>query len=693
MMFPCEAIPIPEAESESSGSRSVNKSYLVNKLNYLNFQDESIEVHLKHNKYDNTITLPVKPLPCAGERLDCSWIRRPGLQQVLSSYSFKYLLMNDGKKFLMVAPKLLNIDEEGLSVLLPMKGREFRMRRIRRHPSSGIGVQLTQDGALFQGTLADFTPVSLRVEGSVATPQTFKWISPRSPVNLHLYLGKQILYSGPCDITRESFKEKQGAFVLSCQEGAVRRFNAERYLRAAQQLIPSPSIIFEHPLIGKTVNLKVTSLTGWALTVQETEENSVLMTGMIIPTARLNFGHALNFTCRVQVVSRTVRRTEGDDEGVASCDLVIMDMDIHEHVKLLSILHQASNENSYVCSTVDMDALWDFFFETGFIYPEKYAHFQANKGAIKKIYHRLYGHNPHIARHFTYQDKGVILGHVAMVRFYENSWMIHHHAARKTVSLKAGMAVLHQIGQYVDVLRNFYFAHLNYVYCYFRPENKFPNRVFGGVARHLNDQKRCSLDRFAFSHFIAPPVKEALPEPWQLKRTCPFDLRELGSFYGFTSGGLMMDAFDLRSEDEMPDSLDKEYQKLGFRKEKHLYSLHHEGSVKAIIMAHATDAGFNMADLTNCATLIVLDESIPAEVMQAALGEVAAHYDGEMPVLTYPYSYAENGRLPVEKTYALWILDLRYLEEYFEFTESLFAGGGRKTEDSEMRETPALPEA
>jgi hypothetical protein len=78
-----------------------------------------------------------------------------------------------------------------------------------------------------------------------------------------------------------------------------------------------------------------------------------------------------------------------------------------------------------------MDALWNFFFDTGFIYPEKYAFFQANKEAIKKTYERLYSQSPHVARHFICQEKGAILGHMAMVRFYENSWLIHHHAATR----------------------------------------------------------------------------------------------------------------------------------------------------------------------------------------------------------------------------------------------------------------------
>ena len=73
------------------------------------------------------------------------------------------------------------------------------------------------------------------------------------------------------------------------------------------------------------------------------------------------------------------------------------------------MLHQVQNRNSYVCNDLDLDALWDFLFETGFIYPKKYALIHANKEQIKQTYQKLYTRSPEIARHFVYQENGVSL--------------------------------------------------------------------------------------------------------------------------------------------------------------------------------------------------------------------------------------------------------------------------------------------
>jgi len=670
---------VPAEETSADSGKSVTRSHLVNRLNYLNFQDQTILVGLRHVSYDNAITLRARPLPCAGERLDCNWAEVPSLRQLLKNYRFDYLLIPDGKKYLQVNPEVISLSEEGISVTLPVSCREFHLRKIKRHSSSGIAVQLSQHGALFHGEVLDFTPVSLRTQAVAEHPETFYWINPETPLHLQLCAGESVLYSGACEILWQTSLRSSRTFVLRYLSQNIRRFRGKRYRNSRQQLVPSPNIIFEHPVIGRRINLKVVDLSGSGFSVEENEEDSVLMPGMIIPELKLSFAQGLSLRCKAQVIFRNPM-PNGAGESSVHCGVAILDMDIRDHVKLLSILHQVANRKSYVCTELDLDELWNFFFETGFIYPEKYGHFQANKEQIKKTYAKLYGENPHIARHFIYQDRGAILGHMAMVRFYQNSWLIQHHAARKSVSIKAGLAVLDQVSQYLNELGNFYFAHLQFVYCYYRPDNKFPNRVFGGFARQQRDPRVCSLDKFAYAYFRGSVASAELPESWELTLSSRFDRSELGSFYAFSSGGLMIDAFDLQPDSVGSDQLAQEYQQLGFRKETYCYSLRKEGSLKAFFLVNCTDAGFNMADLTNCVTLIVLDEKVPAELLQVGLEKASLHYEGrEMPVLTYPFSYVEENSLPCDKVYQLWILNLQFSDEYFKYCDGLFRSVKKQT--------------
>lgn len=658
-------------ENPLASGKIVNKRYLANKLNYLNFQDQTILIQLRHIKYDTTLALRAKPLPCVDEHLECQWEEIPDLHQVLNAYTFEYLLIPDSQKLLLVNPKVISMNDKSITLLLPLNGREFTYRKIKRYPGVDITAQFTQNSSLFHGTMVDFTPVSLRVNGSTEFPQEFQWISHESPVNLHLYVGQKILYSGECEIMRQNFDQER-SFVLGPVRSSIRVIKPKQYRNIRQQLVPSPNMVFEHPLIGKMVNLKVIDLSGSGFAVEESEENSVLLPGMVIPALELSFAHSLSVGCKAQVLSRNIVSNNGK-ERLVRCGLSILDMDIHEHVKLLSILHQAADQNSYVCTEVDMDALWDFFFETGFIYPEKYAYFQANKEEIKATYARLYGQNPHIARHFIYLERGSIQGHMAMVRFYENSWLIHHHAARKT-SLKAGLTVLNQVGQYLNELQNLHFTHLRYVYCYFRQDNHFPNRIFGGFARQLNNRSGCSLDTFGYFHYRRGMAESpGLPDGWELGEATPFDFTELNGFYRHVSGGLMIEAFDLHSPLTRHDNLAEEYHRLGFKKERLFYAVRENGNLRALVIANITDAGFNMANLTNCVTMIAIEEGIPQDILEFTLDQISAHYEGhEMPVLVYPFTSVEEQSAMYEKTYLLWILDLSYSDEYFSFCDSLF---------------------
>lgn len=663
-----------DAEDRNSEStKSIGKRYLVNKLNYINFQDRTILVNLKHNKYATIISLQATPLPCAGDHLKCVWteITDPG---ILRSHTFHNLFITDGKKCLMVNPEVISINEHGISLLLPETCSELSDRKMKRHPSLGIQVQITQNSVILKGTLLDYSSVSFRTQVTTDSPQVFQWVNFAAPVSLHLYADHELLYSGECMIVRHFSEQTTGDFVLTTLNDRFQRYKPKQFRSTRYSLLPSPNMVFIHPFTGKKVQLKTIDLSGSGLSVEENAGSSLLFAGLTLPAVELCFAHSFRITCRAQVVYRNTS-SNGEKDGVVKCGLAILDMTMGDQMKLLSHLHQTDNGNSYINTSVDMDVLWNFFFETGFIYPEKYAFFQTNKSEVKKIYEMLYNHNPGIARHFIHQEKGAILGHMSMVRFYENSWLVHHHAASKKESMKAGIMVLKQISCYANDLHQLQSAHLKYLFCYFRPDNKFPNRVFGGFARELNDPKGCSLDKFAYFHYRKIEAnKWPLHETWALTEILPEDFAELKRFYGHVSGGLMIDAFDLQPGTVPQDGLAKEYQRLGFKKEKRLYSLLEGGELKALILANITDIGLNMANLTNCATVIVIDESIPRYYIESALSHVAGEYEHqEMPVLMYPVSYAESESMPIEKMYTLWILNLEYLDQYFKFCDSFFS--------------------
>jgi hypothetical protein len=408
--------------------------------------------------------------------------------------------------------------------------------------------------------------------------------------------------------------------------------------------------------------------------VEEDKYNAVFFPGLIIPELEINFANSFNIKCKAQVVYRKIVEEE-ENNNWAKCGLALLDMDMEDHGRFLALLHQAQNRNSHISNIVDMDDLWNFFFESGFIYPKKYAFLEANKEKIKEIYKKLYTQNPKIARHFIYQDKGRIQGHVAMVRFYENAWLIHHHAARRPGIKRSGVAVLDQIGRFSNASHGLYSLHMDYLFCYFRPENKFPNHVFGGVAREIKDPKVSSLDTFTYSHYQKVSNSELrFPEPWRLVKTEPEDLVEFEKFYEHESGGLMMDALDIKPGTVDGGDLSKEFQKFGLKRGKYLFSLQNGVNLKAVCMVNISDVGLNMSDLTNCIKVFVLDANgLSKDILYLTLSHLSTKFEqSEIPVLIYPVSFAETQSVPYEKLYQMWVLNTQYGDQYFRCLKGLF---------------------
>jgi len=656
--------------------KEIRKKHLINKLNYINFQDGTVLVNFKHFKYDHTVSHRAKPQPCLGEELKCLWIDTDKIGRQLSSYKFQEVVIPNGKKIILVKSNEINIDDTGIRLVLPDTCWEISPRKMRRHSCKGIKVQLIQNSASFNGVLIDFSTASFRIEITANPPQTFQWIDPDIPVDLIFSDGNEILYSGECRILKQTGGHKTRSYVLEPARYQIQRFKPKEFRSVRQKLVPSPSIIFKHPFTEKMVNLKVVDLSGTGFSVEEDRRNAVLLPGMIIPELELNFASNFSVKCKTQAVYRQLMGEEKNSNWV-KCGMAILDISIEDHGRLSALLHQAKDDHSYICNRVNMDDLWGFFFKSGFIYPKKYAFLEANKEKIKAIYKKLYTQNQKIARHFIYQDKDRILGHMAMVRFYKNSWLIHHHAADRSDLHKAGVSVLDQIGRFVNESHRLSSNQMNFVFCYFRPENKFPNRVFGGVFENIKDPKGCSIDTFAYFHCRKTLNDEPrLERPWDLMEAQPEDFFELKNFYEFSSGGLMLDAMELDQDSVGIEELSKVYQQLGFIREKYVFSLKRNGKLKAVFMVNISDIGLNLADLTSSIKIVVVDSNeLSKDILYLALSELSKKYEqDEIPVLLYPVDYAENSYIPYEKLYNLWALNLQYLDHYFRYLNRLFRG-------------------
>ncbi len=664
---------IHKGRQYSRNGTKIGKAHLINAFNFINFSNGTVLVNFWHPRFTDPISFRAKPRPCLNDTVECAWSGQDSPGKLNADYMVKDILVPRGQHLFLVNPDQVRFNGGGILFRVPDGGVDVNSREIARNTCQNIQATLRQGTAVLNGTLVDFSTAAFCIAETAKPPQKSPSIDTTAPVHMEFSSASELLYAGEGRIVKQTGGGRNRNFIVTPTNSQVPQLKSKEFRTGRQELTPPPDITFKHPFAHRTITLKVIDISGSGFSVAEEANRSVLLPGLLIPELELHFASSFKIRCKAQVIYKAGPLAIGDGKHV-KCGLALIDISPKDHVKLLSLLYQATNNNAYLCNPVDQDDLWEFFFDTGFIYPDKYGFFHQNKETIKATYHRLYTENHDIARHFIYQNKGRILGHMAMVRFYEKSWLIHHHAARKADFTRAGLVVLNQIGRYINDSHSLKSSKMDYVFCYFRPENKFPARVFGGSARRIGDPGGCSLDSFAYLHYSRiPSLETEIAPPWHLAKTDAGDLLSLRRFYARRSGGLMLKALELEPGSMEISELRGRYTRAGLRRSRLLFSLKRNDDLVAIFILNMSDIGLNMSELTNCMTVIVLEpDNLPGEIFQSALACQAKYFKtNTIPVLMYPETYAKATAINQEKAYTLWILNMTHTDHYFRYMRRL----------------------
>ena len=642
---------------------------LTNTINHIHFTEGVVRVLLHHPDFRESLLLNAHPQPSIGTTVTCTWENNDFAGLDLGALEFKYLIVDDGRSLIMVPALLKEINRESLVLELPEEGYALGQRQARRYTCRDVQAELIQNGFHAEGELMDFSPVGFRIRVRPDPSCSFRWFNTEDAAVIHLRNQDKILFSGACRMIRQRGPSTEKEIVFAPLNGEIKRFKKKHIRNVRQKLAPAPSLSFFHPFLGKRVQFEVEDISTSGFSVQEEADERVLLPGMIIPEATLGFAGLLKVNCSAQVIY--CKPCDGNE---VRCGLAILDMDIQAYSNLTHILTSAMDPHAYVSTELDMDALWEFFFETGFLYPKKYRLIQPQRAQFKETYKKLYQDNPGIARHFTYQKNGRIFGHISMVRAYDRAWMIHHHAAKSMESKRTGFMVLKQIMHYLNDMHRLPSACMDYTICYFRPENKFPDRVFGGFAREHKNPRGCSLDLFAYLPYTRLSLGTKLPEGWTLSQSSERDLWEFEHFYMSQSGGLLLDAMGMRQAGVRQNSLQKTYAEMGLTRSWQIYSLKSNEKLCALLVVNHSDLGFNLSELLNGIKVLVANsKALPWSVLSTAISQLAGEFEMErIPVLFYPMSYVEENEIPFEKHYQMWVLNVQHGNEYLEYMQKRF---------------------
>jgi hypothetical protein len=167
--------------------------------------------------------------------------------------------------------------------------------------------------------------------------------------------------------------------VLASLNDQITRFKKKSVRNSRSQPVSYSTITFNHPFYEGRVQREIYNISTSGFSAIEKTSEGALIPGLIIPDLTINYGG----------IAQVVYRREKKESKVRCC-LAILDMDIKDYNDLFNILTKANSPHISISSEVDMDALREFFFDTGFIYPQKYHLVQTYRKDLRTIYREFY---------------------------------------------------------------------------------------------------------------------------------------------------------------------------------------------------------------------------------------------------------------------------------------------------------------
>src|SRR5438309_1876816 len=283
-------------------------------------------------------------------------------------------------------------------------------------------------------------------------------------------------------------------------------------------------------------------------------------------------------------------------------------------------------------NALSVEEIFELYERTGFLYPDKAARLFPHLPKVRENWRRMLSAGESLLYVLTAGDKKRGRASLAVWRSTRSGWMSQHLVsennpyASRAVMLAAAAA---RIRKGCDLSAQ----------NWFRPENRFPARVFGSMVQTIGE-RLSSVQRHAY---FALPRTLSLPTQQRIRivRYDPSHQEALLEIAAAARGSIYIAAEELEQDVEF-NAVDELYRRVGLRRTRHVwlaYRAHKEEPIGAAI-AYRGPLGANFSYLENRCDLLLqptLPESEVSEVASALLSASSAAYKDfeldEIPVI------------------------------------------------------------
>ncbi|HLK16870.1 MAG TPA: hypothetical protein VKT78_18825 [Fimbriimonadaceae bacterium] len=254
---------------------------------------------------------------------------------------------------------------------------------------------------------------------------------------------------------------------------------------------------------------------------------------------------------------------------------------------------------------VTFDEMWTLFLDSGFLYPEKVSRLQPVMREIQNTVRSLLKANGNPMATVVVRNEQALDAQISMLRWYDKTWMVQHLAALPLSARErhASARVTLAMARYGRVRPDIHWGKM-----FFRPNNAWPSRVFGGFAKRVRDPQKSDLRVFHYLVAVTGDSSPEVPSQVRVRPAAESDFALIENW--FTSRGRTVEvmANDLQPSRASLAHLSWGYCRVGLDRHRECIIAERDGRTTGFALLEVSSLGMNFSELTNAFTVFTLED-------------------------------------------------------------------------------------
>jgi hypothetical protein len=301
-----------------------------------------------------------------------------------------------------------------------------------------------------------------------------------------------------------------------------------------------------------------------------------------------------------------------------------MPLDVLDRQTLTSLpgLPEVYDAYDVQINALSVNEIFALYERAGFLYPEKAARLLPHLGQVRDNWRRMFEAGDSLLYVLTAGDRKKGFASIAVWRTTLHGWTSQHLVSENNpVASRAVMLA----GTAASILKSVDESHQNW----FRPENRFPSRVFGSMVQTIG-QSLSSVQRHMYFEL---PKNASLPAGRKV-RVVPYDPSHeeaLCLIASVARGSIYVAAEQLASDPELT-AVDRLYRQVGLRRTRRVWLAYRDDKDEPIgaVIAYRGPLGLNFSYIENRCDLLLhptLPQADALDVVSSLLRASASAYE------------------------------------------------------------------